>query len=299
MLFWSVEFTPDGLAIVTRGQDGRVSVWDRQSRQAIQHPLLSIIGTSSFSFGPSRNEILVGGSASAQRWDLGIGMPVGPMFRHGSDSAQMILHTAIAASHERFLTTAQDGTAKLWDTSGTMLAELIHQNSVRHGRFSPDSTLLITVSDDRMARIWDANSGAPLVTLTHENQILAAVFADNHRVITGSRVGAQLWDVPLQRRLGPSCQYQHAVVDVSCISDGKTALLADWDGYGIVWSIPEPIPGDADTIMLWVQTEVGMQLDDAGGREVLSGTAWLEYRDRLLIASSNSHASPVTLHASP
>jgi WD40 repeat protein len=295
----SVEFTPDGRAVVTCGKDGRVRVWDLRTRELMERPELPITAASSLSIGQSRNEILVGRVSGAERWDLDSGRRVGPVFQHGVENAEPNLETVISPNHERFLTTAEDGTARLWDASGKMLAELVHQNTARGGGFSPDNTLMVTASDDRTARVWDADSGAPRMSLIHDHEVLAAVFTDNHRVITGSRVGAQLWDVPLQRRLGPNCQFQHAVVDVSCTSDGRTALLADWDGYGIVWSIPEPIPGDADTIMLWVQTEVGMQLDDAGGREVLSGTAWLASRQRLLTAPSDSRTAPVPRHASP
>lgn len=295
----SVEFTPDGRAVVTCGKDGRVRVWDLQTRELIPQPELPITGASSISIGVSRNEILVGRMSGAERWDLDTGIRVGPVFQHGMENVELNLETVISPNHERFLTTAEDGTARLWDPSGRMLAVLDHQNTARGGGFSPDNNLMVTASDDRTARVWDADTGASRMSLTHDHEVLTAVFSDNHRVITGSRVGAQLWDVPLQRRLGPRCQFQHAVVDVSCTSDGRTALLADWDGYGIVWSIPEPIPGDAETIMLWVQMEVGIKLDDADGHEVLSGTAWLECRDRLLAAPSDFLAAQKTLPVSP
>jgi len=49
-----------------------------------------------------------------------------------------------------------------------------------------DGSKLVTGSDDKTAKIWDAQSGACLATLTgHEGPVLsAAVASDGHSVMT-------------------------------------------------------------------------------------------------------------------
>jgi WD40 repeat protein len=54
----------------------------------------------------------------------------------------------------RILTASQDGTARLWDSSGRPLAVFRHNGPVSFAAFSPDGTRIVTVPNDRTARVW-------------------------------------------------------------------------------------------------------------------------------------------------
>jgi WD40 repeat protein len=74
-----------------------------------------------------------------------------------------------------------------------------HQGSVRSAAFSADGNWIVTGSSDRTARIWNAETGAPVRTLEgHRGWVLSAAFStDGKWIVTGSEDGtARIWAMP-------------------------------------------------------------------------------------------------------
>ena len=72
-----------------------------------------------------------------------------------------------------------------------------HTESVWSAAFSPDGKRVVTASQDRTARIWDAATGKEFLVLEgHGNQVQSAAFSpDGKHVITGSWDNtARIWD---------------------------------------------------------------------------------------------------------
>ena len=78
-----------------------------------------------------------------------------------------------------------------------------HIGNVNSAAFSPDGERVVTASDDRTARIWDAESGAELMRLRgHERIVNSASFShDGERVVTASDDGRRGSGMP---RAAPS-----------------------------------------------------------------------------------------------
>ena len=72
-----------------------------------------------------------------------------------------------------------------------------HSGPVRSAAFSPDGTRVVTASDDRTARLWDAQTGKQIAVLQgHSGAVWSAAFSpDGTRVVTASDDRtARLWD---------------------------------------------------------------------------------------------------------
>jgi WD40 repeat protein len=106
-----------------------------------------------------------------------------------------ILSIEFSADGGRLLTTAADGTARVWDAkTGEPLQVLRHSLPVLRGHFNRSGRNVVTVSDGA-AYLWDAQSARRLATFRQSDAITQAVFAhDDRHVITGSTAGdLTLW----------------------------------------------------------------------------------------------------------
>ena len=81
--------------------------------------------------------------------------------------------------------------------SGGLFTVYGHTGSVNSVVFSPDGSRIVTGSDDQTAKLWDAQSGTPILELKgHTAAVTSVAFSpDNSRVVTGSDdKTARVWD---------------------------------------------------------------------------------------------------------
>ena len=74
-----------------------------------------------------------------------------------------------------------------------------HQGNVYFAAFDPKGERVVTASDDKTARIWDARTGKPIgKPLQHQGAVVSAAFdLKGERVVTASQdKTARIWDAP-------------------------------------------------------------------------------------------------------
>lgn len=146
--------------------------------------------------------------------------------------------TAVSFSPDgRFLVTASgDGTAKLWQTNGRLVATLTgHTDWVNTAVFHSNGQQILTAGEDGTAQLWDlegndlgifAGSGAPLQT---------AVFnSDGSAILTADTEGAaRLWDA--QGNLVAILPHETAVTAAAFSPDNGQLVTASSDGLVLLW----------------------------------------------------------------
>ena len=96
------------------------------------------------------------------------------------------------------------GGAQVWEVASPAAGpvfDLVHDDDVLHGSFSPDWWLIVTLSFDRTARVWDAATVLPLVVRSHEFRVIEFwIGADSHQVVSVSGQEAETGRSPVHRR---------------------------------------------------------------------------------------------------
>jgi len=119
-----------------------------------------------------------------------------------------------------------------------------HTDCLNSASFSPDGMRVLTASDDKTARVWDARTGATIAELKgHTQRLSSASFSpDGMRVLTTSgELGVGVWDSPRvwDARTGVTIAelkgHTGKVISASFSPDGLRVLTASKDKTARVW----------------------------------------------------------------
>jgi hypothetical protein len=126
-----------------------------------------------------------------------------------------------------------------------LLTTYRHAGRISAVAFSPGGEKVVTGSYDGTARLWSAQTGAPIgAPMQHEHNVFAVAFSpDGERVLTGSVDGtARLWSAQTGAPLGVPMQHEDNVVAVAFSPDGEKVLTGSGDNTARLWSAQTGAP---------------------------------------------------------
>ncbi|MEU1722806.1 serine/threonine-protein kinase [Nonomuraea sp. NPDC005692] len=195
-------FTPDGDSVITSAYRGGgvVAVWDMRTGKRRRTFGDTDLGADSLSFNPDGTRLLTEGLTWGSLWNPATGALVRRLSGHDTFWA-----AKFSPDGSVLVTTGAGEPVLLWNKDGKLIAKLKgHKGIVWNPAFSADSSLLITPSEDRTARLWDVRERELLHTLNGHEDIVtdASISPDGKLAATSSRDGTtRLWDTATGEQL--------------------------------------------------------------------------------------------------
>ena len=109
--------------------------------------------------------------------------------------------------------------------------QLGHSGNIRSVAFTSDGAYLVSGSDDRTVKIWEAATGKEIRTLRHDEEVKAiAISPDNKTILAGDRQGnITLWETATGKSLGKlSAKGLGELASLSFSPDGRHAVATDF-----------------------------------------------------------------------
>ncbi len=243
-------FTPDGGRVLIADYELVIWAWDAHTGEW-EGPLQK---KGDENFCVSADGLF--GWFGGQVCDLDTGELIAPAPLHWGCQAAVFSPDAL-----RVLTAGQDGLARIWDLAGVLplpaafrhdwatvarnrssgpetssepsLAQRLLESAplfggdVRDACFSSDSTKVLTLSENGSARVWNANTGAPLISYLTLNKPLAsgAFSRDGARFAIGGGYlndgVARIYETATGLPVSPTLTYTSQVDSVELSPDGK------------------------------------------------------------------------------
>ena len=129
-----------------------------------------------------------------------------------------------------------DNTIKLWNADNGKLLHTLSGGSVV---FSPDSQTIASASRDNTVKLWNTDNGKLLNTITgHQDSVSSIVFSpDGKTIASASRDGTvKLWNADDGKLLNTLSGHIDSVLSVEFSPNGKTIASASKDGAVKLWN---------------------------------------------------------------
>jgi WD40 repeat protein len=189
----SIKFSPSTFRIAIGNYSGSIRIWSLVDGSLVAELLGHTDTVNTLEF-PGNDEVILSGSSdkTIKIWDLEDGSSI------TRDTGSPVLSVTFSPVDNIFTSALSDGYAQIWEFEDfTQILTLAgHSDSVNGVAFSPDGTLLVTVSKDKTIRLWRVEDGALLAILNSQFELFDVVFSPDGTILVSiGWEGAQLWAV--------------------------------------------------------------------------------------------------------
>src|SRR6266567_3080347 len=298
----SAAFSADGRRVVTASDDHTARVWDAQTgkQTAILEGHDGRVRSAAFS-PDGRHVLTASDDTTARLWDAETGKLI-----VNKGHTQPLRSAVFSPDGTHIIaTTSRGNTARLWNLESGNSAVLQgnfrdlqgHSGAIGGAAFSRDGQLVVTASDDKTARIWDAQTGRQVAVLgDHGGAMNSAAFSpDGRYIVTASDDRtARLWDAGTGKPAAVFKGHLDMVWSAAFSPDGSRILTTSSDGTARLWSVKI---GEASVILDGHASRVEGAAFAPDGRRVV--TASDDSTARIWDARTGNHTAILKGHNGP
>ena len=230
-----VAFSADGARLATASGDRIVRFWDIASGRQLgelAHPSPVV----AVALSPKGAGVATASAEGMVRlWDSTSGSAIASL-----QPSLDVTSLSFSPDGKQLAATGRKGKVHLWDAaSGKKIATLEgHAGKVLQARYSSDGGKIVTASDDRTARIWNAADGGQLLVLPHASEVHSAAFSkDGTRIVTASANEAHMFDAVSGGEIHVLRGHEGDVNDTAFSHDGLRVATAAEDRSIRVWDV--------------------------------------------------------------
>ena len=200
-----LDWSPDGLTLVTPGKDHAVKLWNVESGEEVRTLIGHTKSVTSVAFRRD-GKLIISGSmdGSATVWDVASGKALVNVKPAGEVPA--VTCVAFSPDGKRLACATANGRVGIWNAAtGELETEWgAHSKAIEQCRFSPDGVAIATASQDGTIKLRDIPSGKELSTFVgHQAAVNSIAFsADGRRLVSASNDGTvKIWGITDSRGL--------------------------------------------------------------------------------------------------
>lgn len=246
----ALAFSPDGHRLASGGADGRLVLWDVESRRALvelDHCTLKPLPplgaapdcgerVKTLAFSPDGGRLAAGTEhGKLVVWSTATDEPERVLQEHGT----VVLTLAFAPGGELLATGDLAGSVRLWPLAeGAPEPPLLagHDGVVSRVAFTADGSAVISGGRDRTVRRWSVADGAGSVLHRFADKVYDLALGAGGEMAVGFDDGTlQLWSAPGGALRFETVAHQGEIREIAFGPDGRLVATAGFDGAVALW----------------------------------------------------------------
>jgi eukaryotic-like serine/threonine-protein kinase len=237
----SIAYSHDSKVLATGGEDGQLKFWDAALGRQLSVVRVSNSAIVKVALTPDDQTIFTfADDGQLDRWNVNDGLNL------AHHAGKPLVAAALSPDGRFVATSGYSQQASIRDAASLKLNHSLEvKGNVLAMAWSPDSRTLLTGGSDKIAQLWDGQSGENIGLAAYQSQqIFATAFSpDGSRILTCSRDGA--CRLQLERHVRSRClelPHNQEVGVVAVSPDGRFALtgtktLNEQSGEVALWDL--------------------------------------------------------------